>query len=222
MKSKLKIKYDIKWDLKVSQASIEASQKPIVIKDMNRLIYEKLNEDVSYHSARKLVKKSWRIDSSRGLTRCQNSITNAPLHLKSYYWSEFLKLIYQKNNVLTLMNPELVDQSKKITHGFPRGKTFSYKNDVFSSRENLIIGVLQHGDYFGMISYNTIKSMTIFYIWQYWRRYWISEKYIFRMRLHWFKTNASIHHTSKVKSIALKEKYQIAYLPQYSSELTQI
>ena len=78
----------------------------------------------------KSLKMSWSIASSRDLTRFQNSITNVSLHLKSYYSSECLMMIYQKNYVINIDKSEFGKLIKENYHGSPKLKPSVIINDI--------------------------------------------------------------------------------------------
>ena len=105
-----------------------------------------------------LLKRNYATALNRGASRCPNSITNASLHLKSQYWSNFLKQFYDKKYIINIDEAGFSQSVKQNYSWLPRGRSSAIINDVFRGRTNLILGVSQTGDYLGLLSNKSITA----------------------------------------------------------------
>ena len=100
----------------------------------------------------------WDTVINRGASRQPHSVRNVPLYSKGLYWSEFLKQIYKRKYIINIDESGFGRSVKENYSWLPKGKSASIINEVHKGKANLILGVSQEGDYFGLITNRNVWS----------------------------------------------------------------
>ena len=111
-----------------------------------------------------LCKMNSGIAINRGASRCIDAILNVSLNMKSLYWSNFLREVYDKKYIISIDESGFSNSVKQSYSLFPKGRSSTVIKDVFRGRINFILRVSQEGDYLGLGQIKESHQKNIDYI----------------------------------------------------------
>ena len=195
---------------------------PITLAKIRNEIFEKFRIDFGIHTIRRLLRNELKYTYRKGSSRTQKYATSRIIGVKKLFCTELLKMLLTKELIINV-DESSWDRSLKMEYSwFPRSRSYSIINNIFTGKANLILGTMKNDDWIAMIHSETGDSLKFWLFLKVLEKVWLIWRREISLNLTILVDNAIIHTSKLTKSICEGMNILLRLTPPYWPEVAPV
>jgi hypothetical protein len=186
------------------------------------MIKTMVEDDVPKSKIKRFIKEEWKYSFKRGSSRPTKSIQDYTVVSKSIFWSKLLLQIYRRKIIINIDEWGFNKSVKQHYSWLPRGVGNSILNDNYKGSCNLILAILNTGEWVGWLKDKTTRAFDYLLFLKVLVDILEENGINNKQDVIIVQDNAVIHHSKIIKSFVRKEGLVVYFLPPYSAELAPV